>query len=515
MRWLVAFGLLGLVWAQDSIQVSAPGTRPRFVRSARDYMTSRGTLLDAVAWAFERDTMFIDAPAWFREARFEFNAHSREAFRADLIRTFSIDHHAAMRGVKVRVLSRTSPAPELAAGDLSARTATRGSWGASGGTILCGACSIDEQIVPMLQHVTGAPVVDESGLGGYYRFKLSWQANDPGSLERALRDELGLLVAEEYRDLEFLVIDAAIDPFRAAHPNYVCEAESPVRELLEALPAPDDYRLAYADRIGPARQLAQRFPNDVFAAMRLQDLFRDKPWLRDDWNRALASYAAMPDRSTGEFLEARLRRSLDLARGLVARAPDFVWGRLALLELSNGMEAEREYRAVRALCPDAIAPFAFINRISDRAVLDQAVRDAGGALGGLSSDAAMRIRAQVWKARARLGGSPHPAVIRFEVMQMRLLDRAFSAAWRESLAQGYAILNDRDGAGWLDTRARKALPPEVTPQFVFARWRAISADPKATPDEVSRAAADFLETAARYPDLAGPVPAVLQVISPF
>jgi uncharacterized protein (TIGR03435 family) len=50
-------------------------------------------------------------------------------------------------------------------------------------------------------------VFDETGIEGRFDFSLSWKAGDIGSLQAAVKDQLGMQLLEEKRNVEILVID--------------------------------------------------------------------------------------------------------------------------------------------------------------------------------------------------------------------------------------------------------------------------------------------------------------------
>lgn len=62
------------------------------------------------------------------------------------------------------------------------------------------------QIVGNLQRDLRTPVVDETGLTKGYNFELSWDANDPQSLIKALQTQIGLDVRRESRPMEVYLV---------------------------------------------------------------------------------------------------------------------------------------------------------------------------------------------------------------------------------------------------------------------------------------------------------------------
>lgn len=58
-----------------------------------------------------------------------------------------------------------------------------------------------------LADVTQRPVFDETGIDAKMDFSLSWKPGDAGSLQAAIKAQLGMQLVEEKRSLEILVID--------------------------------------------------------------------------------------------------------------------------------------------------------------------------------------------------------------------------------------------------------------------------------------------------------------------
>jgi uncharacterized protein (TIGR03435 family) len=55
--------------------------------------------------------------------------------------------------------------------------------------------------------ILGRPVIDATGLLGGYTFDLEWRAGDVKSLAAALREQLGLALADERRKVDVLMVD--------------------------------------------------------------------------------------------------------------------------------------------------------------------------------------------------------------------------------------------------------------------------------------------------------------------
>ena len=62
-------------------------------------------------------------------------------------------------------------------------------------------------LVATLSQIVDRPVVDETGIGDRYDISLRWTSGDVGSLKAAVKEKLGLKLADATRPIEFLVID--------------------------------------------------------------------------------------------------------------------------------------------------------------------------------------------------------------------------------------------------------------------------------------------------------------------
>jgi uncharacterized protein (TIGR03435 family) len=67
-------------------------------------------------------------------------------------------------------------------------------------------------LLTWLQNVVQRPVFGEGLPAGPYRCDLKWRAGDVRSLATALWEQLGLVLVEQHREIEFLVVEAAVKP---------------------------------------------------------------------------------------------------------------------------------------------------------------------------------------------------------------------------------------------------------------------------------------------------------------
>ena len=63
------------------------------------------------------------------------------------------------------------------------------------------------RFVSNLENALGEPLVDDTGLAGKWRMKMSWEPGDVPSLRRALEEQMGLALEREQRSVEILQVD--------------------------------------------------------------------------------------------------------------------------------------------------------------------------------------------------------------------------------------------------------------------------------------------------------------------
>jgi uncharacterized protein (TIGR03435 family) len=527
------------------------------------FVGRNASLLDAVSYAFDIEPWRVAAPDWFKDAKYIFLAMSREtnprpAFRALLEEKFALITRIEIRPVQAWVLRRSRIGKELIAADVSdltSRLRARASAGSSLATVE-GAWSFQE-LARFLQVALKAPVLDETGTGGNYQLSAQLTLNDPQSMVRSFRDELGIELSQEYRDMEVLTVISAVWPDAPAIPRYACEPEPAVRAAIAALPSMDDHTLSFERRMSPRKQLMETYASNIFAAMAVQDALQGRSHLAREWDWALSIYQTLEDPLLSHFLRARLLAEIQPAQSeksfkeIAGRAPDFPWVHLALAQLAVGSaEIEEPLRKLRKLCPDSLAGSSLYDHIRDPVLLDEALQLFGRALSGYKSDQALALYPDFWRLRQKAWqGSPEGLknLMKLDLTRLRLSDRTSSSTWIDTLSHGYRLIQDEASlhslhervllkhpsslAAWKIVRERWQSPKNPDelaaaianwqarwphlPQIVFEKWRAVSAAPDVGEEQIQEAAAAFLAVSKLYPDLLLEAPAPILVAEVF
>jgi hypothetical protein len=327
--------------------------------------------------------------------------------------------------------------------------------------VVCDPCQI-QPLMRFLSISLRATVEDETGLGGWYKFKLLWETGNTGDMVRTWRDQASLDLVQEFREVEVVVIDAAVRPDPPPDPpRFACEATADIRAAIEALPPMDDFALNYEERMAPRRRLAAANAYEVFAQMAVQDAFRAAPPFSRDWHDALAAYRQLDHSFLGPFLEARLRLALDRQRSreilesVLRHAPDFPWAHLALAEWierhapSDAAEAERHISEFRKLCPRSPIVYSALGAVRNRELLLDIDRN-------LAFHAPVELKPRVWEVMRRIHGEAAPALIARDLSLFRFRPRTL--AWAKAVRNGYATVGDQAGLRWIDQIIRSHWP---------------------------------------------------------
>jgi thiol-disulfide isomerase/thioredoxin len=264
--------------------------------------------------------------------------------------------------------------------------------------------------------------------------------------------------------------------------RYACDAAPEAEKLLVALPSMEDHGLTLAERMAPRWAVAARFPADIIVQIRVQDAFRRRPHLVEEWDRALALYRSIKDTAVAKTLEARLilgvhrQRARAMLRDVLERSPNMPWAHLAMVEWSgmprqlNPEQAEKHLREFRRFCPASLDALEHFTNATDTGMLADAIRDFRRVLAGEAgprSDAhALAAWYRLWDLQLR-AASPWKrdetlAMIRSDQEALRRQDQFANDDWVHTLHWGYRLVND--GARW------QSLADELFRRRPDSRW---------------------------------------------
>ena len=221
-----SFEVASIKFHPDPITVSTdPSTRGSRVTA------TAVTLLDLITSAYGvRYEQIAGGPGWMKTSHYDIVAkaegeapltkeESRQMMQALLAERFQLKIHRETREVPVYALVVGKNGPKLketsagAPGDnfvLSSRAgmhmeATRGTM---------------EQLARQLSATAGRPVINKTGLTGYYAYQLDWTPgnrpadpeSDTPSLFTAIQEQLGLKLETAKGPMEMLIVDRAEKP---------------------------------------------------------------------------------------------------------------------------------------------------------------------------------------------------------------------------------------------------------------------------------------------------------------
>jgi uncharacterized protein (TIGR03435 family) len=175
------------------------------------------TLSDIIADAYEFPASRIDAPEWCRQTRYDLSVvvpHGEEADRWPLVQeTLAHSFHLRLKRepleTDVYVLRRAETQEPKVRVSPSAETNSR-PWGSKGEFDAVGVRL--KTLAAIAGVVLHSEVFDETGMQDRYDFNLKWNHNDPSSIILAVRDQLGLELAQQRRKLEHIVVESAVEP---------------------------------------------------------------------------------------------------------------------------------------------------------------------------------------------------------------------------------------------------------------------------------------------------------------
>jgi uncharacterized protein (TIGR03435 family) len=172
-------------------------------------LRSDGVLLKvALATAYDIPAVRVIGPPWLSTTRYAINAvvgpDETDVFRPllqeELKRRLQLQTHIESRPFDVFVL-KTAGTPRLdssGGGGTSIQIRTRE-------TQMRYASMKD--VAGALQSILGTPVIDETGVDGFYDLAFGWGDDRVATVTATLRERLGLQLTKDQRDLEVLVVE--------------------------------------------------------------------------------------------------------------------------------------------------------------------------------------------------------------------------------------------------------------------------------------------------------------------
>jgi uncharacterized protein (TIGR03435 family) len=174
------------------------------------------TLRNILSNAYQIPENRVDAPEWCSKVSYDFSIvtpQHGEDLRWPLLKqaleaAFRLKLHKEMKETRVYVLRKMDgQQPKLS----PARTQGKSlHWDPGKGEAEAMGSSVGV-IAHVAQVALGEDVLDETGLTERYDFNLKWDVNQPTSIIDAIRDQLGLELVAERRNLEHLVIDSIVE----------------------------------------------------------------------------------------------------------------------------------------------------------------------------------------------------------------------------------------------------------------------------------------------------------------
>lgn len=166
------------------------------------------TLLATIAIAYDTPSVRVLGPSWLAETRYSLTAvvapdrfdSFRLLLQRELDNRLQLDTHVERRSFETFVLSAPG-APQLE----PSSTPESGTWIGDDKARLRGADM--RSLAAALQSILGRPVVDETGIRGWYDLEFEWTADRVASVAALLHDRYGLRLSPGRREMNALVVD--------------------------------------------------------------------------------------------------------------------------------------------------------------------------------------------------------------------------------------------------------------------------------------------------------------------
>ena len=170
------------------------------------------TVRRLLAMAYGLPEERVVSPSWCGESRYDvvlatplldYPTERRRLIRQVLTETFRVEVNREHRPMKVYVLQKAlERMPVMEPSEFSSRllSGKRGNFKVTGGEL--------RDLALLLQRELNRPVLDETGLEGRYDFELHWDIRNPISVLDFVRDNLGLELRPQVREMEHLIVQS-------------------------------------------------------------------------------------------------------------------------------------------------------------------------------------------------------------------------------------------------------------------------------------------------------------------
>ena len=234
----VCLNALGIVYAQASFEVASIKLHPEPITMSADpavhgsmVTATASTLVDVIEVAYDvRGDQIVGASGWVQSSHWDIAAKAqaegtitkaqlRQMLQTLLADRFQLKIHRETKEVPVfaLVVGKNGPKFQASSPDATGGYTVRGT---STGMHMEAKKGTMEQLTRQLVFSAGRPVLDRTGLPGYYAFTLDWisenatpppDSNVP-AIFTAVQEQLGLKLEPTKGPIEMLVIDHVEKP---------------------------------------------------------------------------------------------------------------------------------------------------------------------------------------------------------------------------------------------------------------------------------------------------------------
>ncbi len=229
---------LGIVYAQASFEVASIKPHPEPITMSADpavhgsmVTATASTVLDVIEVAYDvRRDQIVGAPGWVQSSHWDIaakaqvegtitRAQMRQMLQTLLADRFQLKIHRETKEVPVfaLIVGKNGPKFKESATDATGGYTVRGT---GSGMHMVTSKGTMEQLTRHLAFSAGRPVLDRTGLTGYYAFTLDWisenatpppDSNVP-AIFTAVQEQLGLKLEPTKGPIEMLIVDRVEKP---------------------------------------------------------------------------------------------------------------------------------------------------------------------------------------------------------------------------------------------------------------------------------------------------------------